>query len=102
MAGDIYQDERESLISPPEQQTGYSSEDDVIGAAKGSSSQSSSGGFNSRSPIEGEVVEYDALLDHDVVPETATTGRNLGWSSAYIIIASRMLGTGVFATPGSI
>jgi hypothetical protein len=41
-------------------------------------------------------------LEDDVLPETAVLGRNLGWSSAYILIISRVIGSGIFATPGSI
>ncbi|KAH8816983.1 amino acid/polyamine transporter I [Xylogone sp. PMI_703] len=40
--------------------------------------------------------------EDDVIPETATFGRNLGWSGAYILIISRVIGSGIFATPGSI
>ncbi len=41
-------------------------------------------------------------LEDDVLPETAVLGRNLGWSSAYILIISRVVGSGIFAVPGSI
>ena len=41
-------------------------------------------------------------IDDDILPETATYGRNLGWSSAYILVISRVVGSGIFATPGSI
>lgn len=41
-------------------------------------------------------------IDDDTVPEAATFGRNLSWSSAYILVISRVIGSGVFATPGSI
>jgi len=37
-----------------------------------------------------------------VIPETAVLGRNLSWSSAYILVISRVIGSGIFATPGSI
>jgi len=40
-------------------------------------------------------------IEEDVLPETATYGRNLGWSGSYILI-SRVIGSGIFATPGSI
>lgn len=40
--------------------------------------------------------------EDDVLPETATVGRNLGWNGAYILIMSRVIGSGIFATPGSI
>ncbi|KAK4126859.1 amino acid transporter [Parathielavia appendiculata] len=41
-------------------------------------------------------------LEDDVLPEIAVSGRNLGWSSAFILIISRVVGSGIFATPGSI
>jgi amino acid permease len=49
----------------------------------------------------GSIDTYRSLED-DVVPETAVLGRNLGWSSAYILIISRVIGSGIFATPGAI
>lgn len=42
------------------------------------------------------AVEADTLL------EAATYGRNLTWSSAYILVISRVIGSGIFATPGAI
>ncbi|KAK4143113.1 amino acid permease-domain-containing protein [Dichotomopilus funicola] len=41
-------------------------------------------------------------VEDDTLPETAVLGRNLGWSSAYILIISRVIGSGIFATPGAI
>jgi amino acid permease len=32
----------------------------------------------------------------------ANHGKNLSWSSAYILVVSRVIGSGIFATPGSI
>jgi amino acid permease len=53
-----------------------------------------------------EDNEIHVLLDRspeaDVIPETTVLGRNLGWSSAYILIISRVIGSGIFATPGAI
>lgn len=43
-----------------------------------------------------------SLVERDTSPEAATYGRHLTWSSAYILLISRMLGSGIFATPGSI
>ena len=40
--------------------------------------------------------------EEDTLPETATVGRNLTWTSAYLLTISRMVGSGIFATPGSI
>jgi amino acid transporter len=41
-------------------------------------------------------------LDDDVLPETSTLGRTLSWPSAYILVISRVIGSGIFATPGVI
>lgn len=35
-------------------------------------------------------------------PETSPLGRTLTWPSAYIIVISRVIGSGIFATPGTI
>jgi hypothetical protein len=66
----------------------------------------------SKSADVGEEEEEEAFLsksnlldrsvENDVLPETAVLGRNLGWSSAYILIMSRVIGSGIFATPGAI
>lgn len=44
----------------------------------------------------------DRSIEYDTLPETATYGRNLSWSSAYILVISRVIGSGIFATPGAI
>ena len=41
-------------------------------------------------------------IEDDVLPETSTLGRTIGWPSAYIIVISRVIGSGIFATPGVI
>ena len=41
-------------------------------------------------------------VDDDVLPEDAILSRHIGWYSAYILIISRVIGSGIFATPGSI
>ena len=41
-------------------------------------------------------------IEHDVLPETATIGRKIGWWSAYILVISRVIGSGVFAMPGTV
>lgn len=60
----------------------------------------------SKSPDALEENAMEAILDRspetDVIPETTVLGRNLGWSSAYILIISRVIGSGIFATPGAI
>ncbi len=50
----------------------------------------------------GNINHLDRSVENDVLPETAVLGRNLGWSSAYILIMSRVIGSGIFATPGAI
>ena len=47
-------------------------------------------------------LPLERSVEHDVIPEAATVGRNLGWTSAYILIISRVIGSGIFATPGAI
>ncbi|KAK3373098.1 amino acid permease-domain-containing protein [Lasiosphaeria ovina] len=49
-----------------------------------------------------EGADVGRSVEDDVLPETAVLGRNLGWSSAYILIISRVIGSGIFATPGTI
>lgn len=41
-------------------------------------------------------------IEDDVLPETSPLGRTLGWNSAYILVISRIIGSGIFATPGTI
>jgi len=41
-------------------------------------------------------------VEDDELPETATTGRKIGWISAYILVLSRVIGSGIFAMPGTI
>ena len=49
---------------------------------------------------EGNRHFHHRTVDDDTVPETATYGRNLSWSSAYILVISRVIGSGIFSTPG--
>ena len=44
----------------------------------------------------------DRSVELDTLPETATFGRNLSWTSAYMLTVSRIVGSGIFATPGNI
>ena len=41
-------------------------------------------------------------IELETIPETATVGRNLSWTSAYMLTISRVVGSGIFATPGNI
>jgi amino acid transporter len=56
---------------------------------------------SSSSDDASNAIPSRATEEH-VLPETATYGRNLGWSGAYILVISRVIGSGIFATPGSI
>lgn len=38
---------------------------------------------------------------NDTLPG-GSPGKNLSWTSAYILVVSRVIGSGIFATPGSI
>ncbi|MCJ1224030.1 hypothetical protein MMC12_000673 [Toensbergia leucococca] len=44
----------------------------------------------------------DRSIELDILPENATFGRNLTWTSAYMLTVSRIVGSGIFATPGNI
>lgn len=48
---------------------------------------------------EGQITRS---IEDDVLPETSTLGRNITWPSAYILVISRVIGSGIFATPGAI
>jgi amino acid transporter len=41
-------------------------------------------------------------IEDDVLPETSVLGRTISWPSAYILVISRVIGSGIFATPGVI
>jgi len=58
--------------------------------------------INYQSSSEDPAPPVSRAVEEDVIPETATCGRNLGWSGSYILIISRVIGSGIFATPGSI
>lgn len=59
-------------------------------------------------PDEGRVAlppgrdQPTRAVEDDVLPETSTLGRTLSWQSAYVIVTSRVIGSGIFATPGTI
>ena len=44
----------------------------------------------------------DRSVELDTLPETAVIGRNLTWTSAYMLTIARIVGSGIFATPGNI
>ena len=37
-------------------------------------------------------------VELETLPETATFGRNLTWTSAYMLTVSRIVGSGIFST----
>lgn len=41
-------------------------------------------------------------IENDVLPETSNLGRTIGFSGAYILVISRVIGSGIFAMPGAI
>lgn len=61
-------------------------------------------------PISGSSTEAGSIsetvptrsVEDDVLPETTPLGRTLSWTSCYIIVISRVIGSGIFATPGAI
>ena len=46
--------------------------------------------------------EVSRTIDNNVFPEASHLGRHLSWQSAYIIVISRVIGSGIFATPGAV
>ena len=50
----------------------------------------------------GPDLKRSRSVENDVLPETSVVGRNLGWGGAFILIISRVIGSGIFATPGAI
>ena len=60
-------------------------------------------------PSESRLERFPSLdasthwaIHDDLLTETATTGRRIGWASAYILAISRVIGSGIFAMPGTI
>ena len=75
----------------------------VIGSSSAQSHQSteaqpvySSDSESSPGPQPSRAVE------DDVLPETSALGRTLSWGSCFILVISRVIGSGIFATPGVI
>lgn len=98
---EYYQDIEMSPVGNPEQEhlLPRDSQDST-------SSDSTRYGSLAKSSDSLERNEVEVILDRspeaDVIPETTALGRSLGWSSAYILIISRVIGSGIFATPGTI
>ena len=66
--------------------------------------KSASTGSDSAQDAERPASEHEThrSVEDEVLPETAVVGRNIGWTSAYILIISRVVGSGIYATPGII
>ena len=47
-------------------------------------------------------ISNNRSVECGTLPEHATYGRNLTWTSAYMLTISRIVGSGIFATPGNI
>jgi amino acid transporter len=60
---------------------------------------------HSNSPQEEESLSKVAsirAIDNDIFQEASTVGRTLGWGSCYMLVISRVIGSGIFAMPGTI
>lgn len=66
------------------------------------SSLSRSGSVSTISNNEAILSKTSDRTEENTIPETSTLGRKIGWSSAYILIISRVIGSGIFAMPGVI
>lgn len=49
-----------------------------------------------------QSARHDRDIKNDVLPENSTSGRSVGLASAYILVISRVIGSGIFAMPGTI
>ena len=49
-----------------------------------------------------KVSSPENSVELDTLPENAVIGRNVTWTSAYMLTVSRIIGSGIFATPGNI
>ena len=79
------------------------SEQDPLLESQSSSSSEMPSRASSIHSIQQKSIDsatYSRALD--TLPETATVGRNLTWTSAYLLTVSRIVGSGIFATPGTI
>ncbi|KAH6877186.1 amino acid permease-domain-containing protein [Thelonectria olida] len=87
--------ERESLLQAQNRNPSHSS------LAKDDRASSSSTSID-----EGDIgvgnTQPSRAVEDDVLPETSPLGRTLTWQSAYILAISRVVGSGIFATPGAI
>lgn len=71
-------------------------------ASTSASSSKTAYGSNVESDSTIAAGEVSRSIEDDVLPETSILGRNISWPSAYILVISRVIGSGIFATPGTI
>jgi amino acid permease len=93
------------IIHSPQQDTMviHSGEDSPLLAPATSPTESSKTLQNSDESSYGTLDQgATRTVEDHVLPETSTLGRTIGWPSAYIIVISRVIGSGIFATPGVI
>ena len=58
---------------------------------------------NERQPLlEPTISRSDTPAGYPDRLPTTSHGKSLSWTSAYILVVSRVIGSGIFATPGSI
>lgn len=55
---------------------------------------SEAGTRNERSLHDGLPAHDDSIVEGYTLPEASTLGRKIGWSSAYILVMSRVIGSG--------
>ncbi|RMD41904.1 hypothetical protein DV735_g3205, partial [Chaetothyriales sp. CBS 134920] len=51
---------------------------------------------------EDGTLKPEHTIDNDILPEMSTLGRNIGPAGAYILVISRVIGSGIFAMPGAV
>lgn len=93
---DINTGERQPLLqsSPPSPSTSGSDSPSPLGSKYTPSIEESS--------ISSSPLQPTRDIEDDVLPESSSLGRTLSWSSCFILVISRVIGSGIFATPGAI
>ncbi len=93
------------MNSEPEQQPLLQSAGADDGAGRRTSSTKGNSLDSSLSLDDASLIAvqpHHGRLEDDVLLEESVLGRNIGWTSAYIIAISRVIGSGIFAVPGVI
>jgi amino acid transporter len=86
------EDDTAPLLLPSSRQSPFGSISKVLRKSS-SENESQSNGSN---------TQPSRSVEDDVLPETSPLGRTLSWHSAFIIVISRVIGSGIFAAPGAI